>query len=88
MRMHERFVKAALHNGWKVPDPSERGGLTFTRGDERLRIRADERGNVTEAHYARRANWDAPFEVVWVMSATDPRKTDSVLLQLERPVDE
>jgi hypothetical protein len=82
MRLHERLVKAAVHNGWRAADPTyER--LTFIRGLERLRVWADARGNVERASYDI-GNGDVFWRhQVWAMDAGDRDKTESVLRALE-----
>lgn len=99
MRLHERYVRAALHRGWHVAESSARldrernGDLLVTRERERIRVWFDDRGNVSDAVYdilwtgdsETTARHGGAFWQVWRASQRDADNGEQVLEALHAP---
>lgn len=98
MRLHERYVRTAIHMGWRVADHTardydreRRGDLLVTRDRERLRVWFDGRGNISDAIYdilwtddsKATALTGGAFRQVWRASQRPEDNGVLVLAQLE-----
>lgn len=97
MRLHERYVRAAIHMGWHIADHTardtdreRRGDLLVTRDRERIRVWFDGRGNVVDAIYdilwaGDTARLGGAFWEAWHASRRPEENGEQVLAQLEAP---